>query len=257
MKTAIVKLSGKAIDDFTSNSEWLNALAKIKDVYDGVIIVHGAGNQISEWSGKMGLPVNFVNGKRVTDEQVISVAAAVQSGLINGKLIAYLNASGLNAVGLTGIDNNLFVADYASPELGFVGNPRFNKNINWLQHLMQSGIIPVFSSICRDDAGNLMNVNADTFTNALAVALQASTVFFVSDVDGIRIDGNTKFTINEQEIRSGIASSQITGGMIPKVESCMALIESGIRNIWIGNNMFGAMQQASGAGRGTWIVATK
>lgn len=257
MKTAIVKLSGKAIEDFTSNADWLTAIAKIKAVYDGVIIVHGAGNQISEWSGRMGFPVNFVNGQRVTDENVMSVATAVQSGLINGKMIAFLNANGINAVGLTGIDNNLFIAEYSSPELGFVGIPKFNKNINWIQQMMLGGITPVFSSICRDANGNLMNVNADTFTNALAIALQASTVFFVSDVDGIKLNGSTKFTINEMEIRSGIQEKQITGGMIPKVESCMSLMQSGIRNIWIGKNMFGAMNTASGMERGTWIVATK
>ena len=136
-----------------------------------------------------------------TASLVVGVAAAVQSGLINGKIIAHLCSKGMNAVGLTGIDNNLFVADYLDERLGFVGVPKQHTsiNINWLKDLMNAGITPVFSSICRDKQGNLMNVNADVFTNTLASALQAETVFFISDVSGVMLNGKTLEQIDEKE----------------------------------------------------------
>ena len=258
MKTAIVKLSGKAIDDFVTNREWLNVIAGIRKTYDGLILVHGAGNQISEWSDSMGFETSFINGQRVTDESVMGVAAAVQSGLINGKLIAYLCSQGLNAVGLTGIDNNLFVADYLDSRLGFVGVPKQNTNMSWVKDLMKASIIPVFSSICRDVNGNLMNVNADVFTNTLAASLQAETVFFVSDVSGVMLNGHTLKQIDEKEILQGIHDKEITGGMIPKLQSCVSLLKSGVQKIWIGNNLSNSFSQnIHNKHEGTWIVAAE
>jgi acetylglutamate kinase len=259
MKIAILKLSGKAIESFVGKTEWLNIITGLRNHYDGLIIVHGAGNQISEWSNSLGYEVNFVNGQRVTDESVVGVAAAVQSGLINGKIIAHLCSKGMNAVGLTGIDNNLFVADYLDERLGFVGVPKQHKdikvNINWLKHLMDAGIIPVFSSICRDKNGNLMNVNADVFTNTLASALQAETVFFISDVSGVMLNGKTLKQIDEKEIEKGIRNKEITGGMIPKLQSCVSLLNSGVHKIWIGNDLSHSFPyNLQHKHEGTWIV---
>lgn len=251
----ILKLSGKAIEDFTSNPAWIDAVAILKNQYEGFIIVHGAGNQISEWSSALGLTSQFYNGQRVTDEKVMNVVAAVQAGMINGKLVSYLCSSGFNAAGLTGIDNNLFIADYAEKELGFVGLPKAQPNIKWLHQLFSSDVIPVFSSLCRDAEGNLMNVNADVFTNALASALKAETVFFISDVDGVKLEGETQSHIKEQQIRKGIEEKQITGGMIPKLESCVSLLQSGVAKVWIGNNIFPMLAaDASPYGGGTWII---
>jgi acetylglutamate kinase len=253
MKTAVVKLSGKAIEDFISNPEWLKAIKNLHSAYDGLIIVHGAGNQISEWTTALGGKNNFINGQRVTDEFSMNVVAAVQAGIINSKIVGYLCSKELNAVGLTGIDNNLFVADYSDHDLGFVGVPKLNKNISWLNELMLTLTIPVFSSICRDKAGNLMNVNADIFTNILASSLNAETVYFVSDVKGVVLDGKIRNEICENEISAGIKDNQITGGMIPKLESCVSLLKSGVTKVWIGNNPAGF--SVSGVEEnGTWIV---
>jgi len=255
MKIAILKLSGKAINDFVSNAEWLNVIAGIRESYDGLLIVHGAGNQISEWSNSLGFEVSFINGQRVTDESVVGVAAAVQSGLINSKLIAHLCSKGMNAVGLTGIDNNLFIADYLDERLGYVGVPKQNLNLTWLKDLMKASIIPVFSSICRDAKGNLMNVNADVFTNTLASSLQAETVFFISDVSGVMLDGKTLRQIDEKAIQKGIRNKQITGGMIPKLQSCVSLLNSGVQKIWIGNDLSNSFPyNLHHKHEGTWIV---
>ncbi len=256
MSLAIIKLSGKTIDDFLVNPEWLKILIKLKAQYNGLLIVHGAGNQISEWCQTFGLDSKFINGQRVTDEQVIKIVASVQSGLINGRIVSYLCSKGFDAVGLTGIDNNLFVADYHDKNLGYVGAPKSFKNTKWIIKLIKSSIIPVFSSICRDKEGNLMNVNADIFTNILAATLKAHTVFFISDVNGVILNGETLDKISIDEIVKGINENEINGGMIPKLNSCINLLSSGVNRIWIGNNLFNLFG-AKTSSKGTWIVATK
>jgi acetylglutamate kinase len=254
MKIAVVKLSGKAIEDFISNPDCLNVIKKLQSVYDGLLIVHGAGNQISEWTSALGGKNNFINGQRVTDEFSMNIVAAVQAGMINSKITGYLCSKALNAIGLTGIDNNIFVAEYVDDNLGYVGIPKLNKNISWLKELMITSIIPVFSSICRDKSGNLMNVNADIFTNILAASLNADTVFFVSDVDGVLLNGEIKKEINENEIVKGINECSITGGMIPKLQSCVSLINAGVKKVWIGNIYSFLSQGTMRSTNGTWIV---
>ena len=255
MKIAVVKLSGKAIEDFISNPGCLKVIKKLHANYDGLIIVHGAGNQISEWTTALGGENNFINGQRVTDEFSMNVVAAVQAGMINSRITGFLCSRDLNASGLTGIDNNIFVADYTDDKLGFVGVPKINKNISWLKDLMLTSTIPVFSSICRDESGNLMNVNADIFTNILAASLNAETVFFVSDVKGVILNDKVKKEICQDEITEGINNKQITGGMIPKLQSCAALINAGVKKVWIGNNLSGLLNTgSSGITEGTWIV---
>src|ERR1035437_965285 len=226
MKIAVVKLSGKAIEYFISNPDCLKVIKKLHASYDGLIIVHGAGNQISEWTTALGGVNNFIDGQRVTDEFSMNVVAAVQAGIINSRITGFLCSRDLNAIGLTGIDNNIFIADYKDDKLGFVGIPKLNKNISWLRDLMLTSTIPVFSSICRDESGNLMNVNADIFTNVLATSLNAETVYFVSDVKGVILNDKIKKEINDNEITEGINNNQITGGMIPKLQSCASLIRS-------------------------------
>jgi acetylglutamate kinase len=255
MKIAVIKLSGKAIEDFISNPIWLDVLKNLQSEYEGLIVVHGAGSQISEWTSALGGTNNFIDGQRVTDEFSMNIVAAVQSGIINGKLVGYLCSRKINAVGLTGIDNNLFVAEYSDDKLGFVGVPKLNKNISWLKELMLTKTIPVFSSICRDEIGNLMNVNADIFTNILSVSLNAETVYFVSDVKGVYLNGEIRNEICLDEIEAGILGNEITGGMIPKLQSCTALLNSGVSKVWIGNNLLSLSSSGLNNGmNGTWII---
>jgi acetylglutamate kinase len=255
MKIAVIKLSGKAVEDFISNPVCLKVIKKLRSSYDGLVIVHGAGNQISEWTSALGGKNNFINGQRVTDEFSMNIVAAVQAGMINSRITGFLCSRDLNAIGLTGIDNNIFIADYTDDKLGFVGIPRINKDITWLIDLMLNLTIPVFSSICRDESGNLMNVNADIFTNILAAALNADTVYFVSDVKGVLLNGKIKKEINDNEITEGINNNQITGGMIPKLQSCASLIKAGVKKVWIGNDLASLLSTKSiGSANGTWIV---
>lgn len=259
MKIAILKISGKTINEFISTGNWIKKIKKLKKIYQGIIIVHGAGKDITSWAEKLGFESKFINGQRVTTSELMDVAAAVQAGLINSKLNAKLNSAGFISAGFSGIDRGSFVAEYINgKELGFVGKPYLSNSVKWILDLLEENVIPLFSSVCRDSHGNLMNVNADIFTGALAKAVYADTVFFFSDVEGVKINGKIKSFITEEEIESGILSGEINNGMIPKLKSCSALIKEGINNIWIGAEL--SEKAISKLNKkyenGTWISGT-
>lgn len=256
MKTAVIKISGKAINEFSSTDKWISVLKNLYENFAAIVIVHGAGKNISEWSGKLGLETKFINGQRVTTHEQMEVVAAVQAGLINSQLTAKLNSAGFESAGLSGIDRNTFTAEYFNKELGFVGKPILTGSAKWIIDLLKSNVIPVFSSICRDAAGNLMNVNADIFAEAVATAINAETVFFISDVEGVKINGSVKKMLTEEEIINGIVSGEVTGGMIPKLNSCMELLKNGINKIWIGSqlNIYSEQNNSEGSKNGTWII---
>ncbi len=249
MKIAVIKISGKTIGEFVSSNLWIKIIQKLYIDFEGIIIVHGAGKNISEWSEKLGHQTDFINGQRVTSSGQMEVVAAVQAGLINSQLIAKLNSSNFESIGLSGIDRNTFIANYLDKNLGFVGKPELSGSVNWIIELLQDGIIPVFSSVCRDNQGNLMNVNADLFTETLSLAIKADSVFFVSDVEAVKLNGFNVRTLTEDEIINGIVEGQITDGMIPKLKSCIELLKMGINRIWIGSKI--SLDQNI---NGTWII---
>ncbi|MBU2508263.1 MAG: acetylglutamate kinase [Bacteroidetes bacterium] len=255
MKTAVIKLSGKSIEQLLTNPNWINQIRVFLGEYDGLVIVHGAGNIISDWSLKLGCKSEFINGHRVTNDDMMDVVAAVQNGLINAKIVAYLLSKGINAAGYNGVDNGLFEAEYISSELGYVGIPKIKSSTEWLKNLMLNKTIPVFSSICRDKDGHLMNVNADVFTIALADAIQTDAVIFLSDIDGVKIYGKTQMMISENDIHTGINNGEITDGMIPKLQSCIDLIKQGVSKIWIGNDLHQLNPLTKS--KGTWVVSSK
>ncbi|MGE5400949.1 MAG: acetylglutamate kinase [Ignavibacteriales bacterium] len=256
MQVAVLKISGKALNEVLTDEAWVNSIKMLQQNYGGVVIVHGAGQTISEWSSALGLEVKFSKGQRVTTAGIMEVVAAVQAGVLNAKIVSRLVTAGINAVGLTGIDRNTFVAENIDRDLGFVGVPRLVNSTEWIIELLNKNIVPVFSSVCRDSTGNLMNVNADYFTEILAASLQASSVYFVSDVQGVRLGGSIQHEINEEKIVSGINNGEITDGMIPKLNSCLELLNKGINKIWIGakNPEEISNENNSTEGSGTWVV---
>ncbi len=259
MKSVLLKLSGKALSEFTTNHHYIDMLKELKANYDGVVIVHGAGKMISEWSSAMNLASSFVNGHRKTTKEIMKVVSAVQGGLTNSTITSFLNAKGFESTGLNGIDRNLFVAEYLDESLGFVGVPKLTGDTAWLNDLMASDIIPVYSSVCRDADGNLMNVNADLFAKELAIALTVDTVLFVSDVEAVKIGGIEMQEISEYDVISGIANGHITDGMIPKLESSVELLNNDIKKVWIGKNPTKLKFNSTLLNNmcGTWIVETK
>ena len=254
MKTAVIKLSGKSIDDLLNNENWVNQIKIFQAEYNAVIIVHGAGSIISNWAEKLGLKSEFLNGQRVTGEEVMDVVSAVQNGMINAKIVAHLLSKGIASFGTNGIDHGLFTARYFDSALGYVGTPESMGDPSWLFEHLSAGKIPVFSSICTDGSGHLMNVNADIFTIAIAELINADSVIFLSDVDGVKIFGKVKSVITENEINHGILNGEITAGMVPKLQSCIQLLNIGISKVWIGNDLQNINLNNENS-KGTWVVS--
>jgi acetylglutamate kinase len=252
MKTVLIKISGKAIDNFLRSDYHKKLLTELAPGYDHIVIVHGGGKMISEWASALGIDSNFIDGQRVTTPELMEVVAAVQSGLINSKIIASLNSSGYKAVGLSGISNNTFIAKEFDSQLGLVGIPNLASPVDWIYELLDKEILPVFSSVCYDGNGNLINVNADLFAAELAAAIKADCIMFFSDVEGIIYNGEVKRILNETEILHGINSKQINNGMLPKLNSCLKMLSKGIKKIWIGSGSKSELPDIQK--EGTWII---
>lgn len=249
MELAIIKISGKSLEDFTNGTTGINLIKNLQKKYSSVILIHGGGKIISEWSQKLGIQPDFFEGQRITSKESMEITAAVQGGLINSRLSAYLQTNMIKAIGLNGIDMNLFQAEYLNEKLGYVGMPVANSDSQWLKDLLKNNIVPVFSSICRDKDGNLMNVNADLFAGAVAKLLKADSIYFLSDIEGVRLKGEFQDSLSIDDLNTGLSSGEITDGMIPKVTACINLIKEGISKIWIGNQLYNDEQSM----KGTWI----
>ena len=163
---------------------------------------------------------------------VLRSAEDVLDDLEDGHLLS----KGFDAIGLTGSDRNLFLAVPENIKLGLVGIPKINQSSTWILELINQKVIPVFSSVCRNEEGHLMNVNADIFSNSLAIELKADSVFFNSDIDGVIINKEVKHQMTESNINESIQSGQVYGGMIPKLNSAVELVKKGIGQVWIGSS---------------------
>lgn len=250
MKIVLIKLSGKIIEELEGNYSLVEIISYFTKRNKKVIVVHGGGKQITQWATKLGIESNFLNGQRVTSEKMIEVVAAVQAGLLNKRIVSALIKNNISAIGVSGVDGNSFRAEIDNAALGFVGKPVRTGSLDWLGKILFDGFVPVFSSICMNKSGNLINVNADYFVKELAKEFAVDEVYYFSDISGILIDGKTKSRLNAKEIEFWINNGEITDGMIPKVNSALSLTYCGVHKIWIGNNF-----NLFNNGGGTEIVA--
>lgn len=224
----VVKVGGSILD---RRSGAVEGIAQLVRRGERVVLVHGGGPEANRWLEAMDLPSRFVRGRRVTDERTLPVVVAVFAGLVNKQLVATLVDAGVAAVGVSGVDGGLLPCRIADAELGYVGEPEAPKTAI-LESLLEMGFTPVVAPIGFAYAGtelSLVNVNADTVAAALGAALGAGAVTFLTDVDGVRgRDGNTLPKLTAADARALIAEGIIAGGMIPKVEACLAVATRGV-----------------------------
>jgi len=195
------------------------------------VVVHGGGPQIGDMMARLGKETEFRNGLRVTDADTLDIARMVLVGKVNRDIVSAINVHGPLAVGMSGEDANLITAAQSDVALGFVGHVSV-VDPTMLQRLVAEGLIPVVATIGADESGQAYNINADTVAGALAVALQAEKLIFLSDVEGLRADptdpssqiGQASLELVEEMLASGAAA----GGMVPKVEACAAAVRSGV-----------------------------
>jgi len=230
--TIVVKIGGSTLG---SHDTTLADVAELAQRGLRVVVVHGGGALISDWLKRLDVPTRFERGLRVTDEASLRVVVAILAGLVNKELVASLQALGSNAVGLSGADGGTLRCRIADGTLGFVGEVA-EVDAAVVRSVLDSGAVPVIAPVgIRYEDGNatgqLLNINADTAAGAIAAALGAKWLVFMTDVAGVKSDGHVLQTLSEPETRVLIESGTVEGGMIPKVEACLAAARSGARSV--------------------------
>jgi acetylglutamate kinase len=221
-KTVVIKIGGSIHGDGTA----LEDVVTLTRLGVKPVIVHGGGPMISEWQGKMGLEPKFVDGRRYTDEITLDLARMVLIGKANSDLVAHLVSLDVKAVGLSGIDGGLIKARLRDPKLGLVGEVT-HVDLDPVRALMDAGYTVVVAPSATDEVnGQPLNVNADSIAGDIARALRAETLVMFTDVDGVRDrTGNVLSALTVGQTRTLIASGEISGGMIPKVEACIRALD--------------------------------
>jgi acetylglutamate kinase len=236
--TIVIKYGGAAMADEKLREAFATDVVLLKYVGLNPVIVHGGGPEITDYMRRLGLEVEFVQGLRVSTEQTVEVAKMVLIGKLNKDIVLRLNRHGQPAVGLCGDDGSLFQvakrevtdADGGELDLGYVGSIR-HVDVNVLNHIAED-YIPVVASVGADGQGRSYNVNADEAAGAVAAALGAYKVIFLTDVEGWLADQADPATLvsetNVAEIRRVIDAEEVTGGMLPKLAACADAVESGV-----------------------------
>jgi acetylglutamate kinase len=215
----VVKLGGTTIVDQAQVLEEVATISRRRPV----VLVHGGGKRITEWLERLGVPSAFEGGLRITDPAALEVAAAVLRGVINSELVAGLRALRVDAVGLSGVDGGLLIAERI-PELGLVARV-VGLRRDLLDSLLVANQVPVVAPLARDEQGIVCNVNADDVAAGIAAGLGARQLVLMTDVDGVRgADGAKLDTLSVAEAERLIESGVIAGGMVPKVRAALAAL---------------------------------
>jgi acetylglutamate kinase len=230
-KTVVVKYGGNAIGDDSSLTLFAQDVVLMRSVGMLPVVVHGGGPQIGDLMQRLGKEPVFREGLRVTDSETLDIARMVLVGKVNRDIVAAINTHAPLAVGLSGEDAGLITASARDPELGFVGDVKA-VNPDILHRLLAQELIPVLATIGSDALGQAYNINADTAAGAIAEALGAEKLVYLTNIDGIRRDVNDPdslvSTISADELDDLVASGALTEGMIPKVTSCVRAVRNGV-----------------------------
>lgn len=237
--TVVVKYGGSALVNEEIKSTIIKDIALMKFVGFRPVVVHGGGKDINKALERVGIEPQFKDGLRVTDEPTMEVVQEVLAGKLNKNIATELCLQGLNAVGICGKDAGFMKVKKAMPkgmDIGLVGEVT-EVNTTLINTLLDNDFVPVISSIGVDENGKSYNVNADYAAVAVAGALNAEKLVFITDVAGIMRDVNDPESVisvtNTKEVNELIADGTIAGGMIPKVQCCMAGVDAGVKNVHI------------------------
>lgn len=231
-RTVVVKYGGAAMKDGSLKADVIRDIVFMACVGIRPVVVHGGGPEINVWLSKLGIEPQFKDGLRVTDAATMEVVEMVLMGRVNKELVSLINQAGGRAVGLGGVDGNLITARPQGAEgVGFVGEVS-SIDSNVIKSLVESGYIPIISSVARDENGQAYNINADTVAGELAAALGAEKLILLTDTRGILTDYTDPSTLlpklDIQRARQLIAAGIVSGGMIPKVNCCVRSLAQGV-----------------------------
>ena len=250
-QTIVIKYGGSAMVDKTARKQFIKDVVLMKYIGINPVIVHGGGPEINEMLQKIGKESKFIAGNRVTDEETVEIVEMVLSGKVNKGIVADINKYGGKAVGISGKDDNMILVrqkyieeksenseETKKIDIGFVGEIE-NINTEIIKMLEKSDYIPVISSIGTDKNGQTYNINADYVAGEIAGKLNADRMIFLTDVDGILLDYHDKQTLIDEidvyHVNKLIEKGVISGGMLPKVNTCLKAIKKGVENVIILN----------------------
>jgi acetylglutamate kinase len=255
-RPSVVKIGGSTLGAHDTS---LADVAEARREGTHIVVVHGGGATVSAWLGRIGGQPRFVRGLRVTDAHTLEIVVAVLAGTVNKQVVAELGAMGAPAIGLSGADSQILQAERFDDELGFVG--RITRvNPYPVEELLRLGYLPVIAPIAVEQRDGLtpqlLNTNADAAAGALAAALHAERLVFLTDVDGV-LDGDRRVmpSLSLDDARSLIAGGIAAGGMIPKLEAAVQAAEGGCRSRIINGTKAGALTRSlADGGDGTVIT---
>ena len=250
-QTIVIKYGGSAMVDKTARKQFIKDVVLMKYIGINPVIVHGGGPEINEMLKKVGKESKFIAGNRVTDEETVEIVEMVLSGKVNKGIVADINKYGGKAIGISGKDDNMILVrqkyieeksenseETKKIDIGFVGEIE-NINTEIIKVLEKSDYIPVISSIGTDKNGQTYNINADYVAGEIAGKLNADRMIFLTDVDGILLDYHDKQTLIDEidvyHVNKLIEKGVISGGMLPKVNTCLKAIKKGVENVIILN----------------------
>jgi acetylglutamate kinase len=238
-KVVVVKYGGNALagsSDVDAASTFARDIALMHAVGIKPVVVHGGGPQISALMERLGKKPEFRNGLRVTDQETIEIASMVLLGTVNPQLVSAINVHGARAVGVSGQDAGLLQVNQRDPELGFVGDIH-SVDPTVLLSAIHDNAIPVVATIGSDASGQAYNVNADTAAAAIAVALGAEKLIYLTDIEGLRAVKDDPASLvrkaTASEIDAMLKTGSIDGGMIPKMESCVSALQQSVHDCHI------------------------
>jgi acetylglutamate kinase len=244
--TVVVKYGGHAMGEEELARSFARDVVLMEQTAINPVVVHGGGPQIGEMLARLGIKSQFADGLRITDAATIEIVEMVLAGSINKQIVGFINEAGGKAIGLCGKDGNMVLARKASRsmidpqskmekiiDLGFVGEPE-TVDTTVLTQILGRDLIPVLAPLATSNGGGTYNVNADTFAGAIAGALEAKRLLLLTDVPGV-LDKSENLIkqLSAKEARRLIADGTISGGMIPKVETCIYALEAGVEGVVI------------------------
>jgi acetylglutamate kinase len=236
-KTVVIKYGGSAMSDEHLRSSFAGDVTLLSLVGIRPVVVHGGGPKITSTLRKMGIESTWVDGLRVTDESVAEVVQSVLAGVVNPDIVRLLIGHDANAVGVTGIDGGLLSVRQKDERLGFVGEIE-EVDTGVIDRILDVGFVPVIAPIGRGSHdGKVYNINADTAAGAIAAALRAEKLVYLTDVEGVYDDHEGQSGLLERltlrELRELLGSGKVQGGMLPKLASCIAAMEAGVHRAHI------------------------
>jgi acetylglutamate kinase len=234
-KTFVIKYGGAAMTNEDLKAKFAQDVTLLRKIGVNIVIVHGGGKEITSLAAKLNVETKFVNGQRYTDETMIDIVLMVLAGKVNKEIVRLINSNGGNAVGLCGVDNQLLSAERSAAggiDLGLVGEVN-SVNTGFIDLLLKNGMMPVIAPLASSEDGEILNVNADLAAGAIAAALKAEKLVYLSDIEGVLVNGELVSTLTNTQAEELIDHKDITGGMIPKVRSAFSTLDSGVKKIHI------------------------